>query len=87
MRKTVRIIHCITRLHNNCINQRLIHNEIIDDTVFDGNPMQPTVILDVQGDPVGNENEDYRILGHSNIREKMAISIEERGLVRLLLHN
>ena len=71
--KTIVMIHCIARLHNYCINERLRRNEAIDVSKTDRND-QPTVPLDIDGDPIAicEAQETYRSHGHSLTREIIA---------------
>lgn len=83
--KTIIMMHCIARLHNYCINERLKNDETIDSRSDDRN-QQPSVPLDIDGDPIAIcESEDnYRLHGNSVTREMIACNIERRGLVRQL---
>lgn len=90
VKKTILIMHTISRLHNYCINERLR----LDPTAIDKlalkynreeNKSLPTVQMDENGDPVCNAADEqtiYRAHGNSITREVMAASIFARGLKR-----
>jgi hypothetical protein len=84
--KTIVMIHCISRLHNYCINERLIRDGTIDSQTDDRN-CRPSVPLDIDGDPIAmcEDPHTYRSHGHSVSREIIATGLARRGLVRPLL--
>lgn len=80
--KSILMIYCIARLHNYCINQRLMRNGTINVNVRDVN-VNPTVQMNNIGNPIAtNDPNEYRSRGQSFNREMIANELQQRGLVR-----
>ena len=80
--KSILMIYCIARLHNYCINQRLMRNGTINVNVRDIN-VNPTVQMNNNGNPIAtNDPNEYRSHGQSFNREMIANELQQRGLVR-----
>ena len=85
LKKTIVMIHAISRLHNFCINERLNYDGTNDFYLEDRN-IRPSVPLDIDNDPITiteDATQLYRSHGHSVNREIIASNIASRGLSRM----